>query len=237
MRARFLLTDRRDGVSAPPYDGRNLASHVGDDPHSVAANRQRLAETLGLAPGQLAFMEQVHGRTVAVVDDAEATPEADALLTTRPGLGLVVLVADCVPVLLAAKDAAGRPRAVAVAHAGRRGLQLGVVPEALAALTEHGALPERTVARIGPAVCARCYEVPEEMAQEVGAAVPAARARTPAGGPALDLRAGVLAQLRAAGVTDIEVDPRCTRETSQLYSYRRDGLTGRFAGIAWLHSD
>lgn len=234
MPARFLLTDRRDGVSPAPYDGLNLGSRVGDDPEAVAENRRRLAEQAGLAPDHLVFMDQVHGRTVARVQAPQTAPEADAMVTTTPGLGLVVLVADCTPVLLAGHDAAGRAVGVAVAHAGRRGMALGVVPAAVAALAELGAAAEHTVARVGPAVCGACYEVPADLADEVAAVAPAARATSRSGSPAIDIRAGILAQLRDAGVRDVAVDPRCTREAPELYSYRRDRVTGRFAGLAWL---
>jgi polyphenol oxidase len=232
--ARFLLTDRHAGVSPAPYDGRNLGSQVGDDPVAVAENRRRVAERAGLAAGRLVFMNQVHGRTVALVHEPQSAPEADALVTTTPGLGLVVLVADCTPVLLAGHDATGRAVGVAVAHAGRRGMALGVVPAAVAALVELGAPAEHTVVRVGPAICGACYEVPADLADEIAAIAPAARALSRSGTPAIDIRAGILAQLRDAGVHDIEVDPRCTRESPELYSYRRDHVTGRFAGLAWL---
>ncbi len=229
--ARYALTDRHGGVSGPPYDALDLGDHVGDDPAAVGENRRLLALALGVDPARLVFMSQVHGAEVAVVEHApepgEPPPVADALVTAEAGLALVVLAADCVPVLLADRDGG----AVGVAHAGRRGLLAGIVPATLGALGALGARPDRIAALVGPAVCGACYEVPEAMADEVAAAVPAARATSRAGGAALDLRAGVVAQLTAAGVGQVEVDPPCTVETADLYSYRRDGVTGRCAGV------
>jgi YfiH family protein len=229
--ARYGFTDRYGGASSPPYGELNLGDHVGDDPAAVDDNRRRLAAAVDLDPARLVLMRQVHGRTVAVVDGpqdpAAPPPEADALVTTGRGLGLVVLVADCVPVLLAAR----RSDAVAVAHAGRRGVEAGVVPAAVAAMQDLGARPGRIVAVVGPAVCGRCYEVPRELADQVTAVVPAAAATSATGTPALDLRAAVVAQLLAAGVETIEADPWCTAESPDLFSHRRDGVTGRFAGV------
>lgn len=229
--ARYALTDRFGGVSRPPYDALDLGDHVGDDPAAVSENRRLLALGLGLDPAALVFMQQVHGAGVAVVESAlepgAPVPVADALVTTQSGVGLVVLVADCVPVLLAAR----RSDVVAVVHAGRRGVTSGVVSATVAAMQDLGARPDRVVAVIGPAVCGSCYEVPVTMADEVAAVVPTARSTTRAGTPGLDLRAGVVAQLLAAGVVTVEVDPWCTVESPDLYSHRRDGVTGRFAGV------
>jgi purine-nucleoside/S-methyl-5'-thioadenosine phosphorylase / adenosine deaminase len=229
--ARYVVTDRYGGVSSPPYGELNLGDHVGDDPAAVAENRRRVALTLDLTPRRLVLMAQEHGSEVAVVTSApgagEPSPVADALVTDRPGLGLVVLVADCVPVLLAAEGGG----VVAVAHAGRRGVEAGVVSATVAAMTALGARPEEIKAIVGPAVCGRCYEVPGDLAEQVVSAESATRATSRSGRPALDLPAGVVAQLRAAGVGAIEADRTCTAESPDLYSYRRDGVTGRFAAV------
>lgn len=226
---RFAFTDRHDGVSVAPYDSLNLGGHVGDDPDAVAANRARLAAAIGLAPDGVNYMNQVHGNAVAVVDGpwTGPAPEVDALVTTQPGRALAVLVADCVPVLLADPEAA----VVGVAHAGRPGLKAGVVPAVISAMRDLGA--RKLVARVGPAVCGRCYEVPEAMRADVAAVVPEAWAVTRQGTPGLDVPAGVVAQLRAAGAA-VETVATCTIEDPHSYSYRRDGVTGRFAGVAWM---
>jgi len=230
--ARWAVTDRSGGGSEGPYASLNLGAHVGDDPDRVAANRERLAAEIGVAPDGLRFMSQVHGANVALVGRGPGTqaPEADALVTRDSGVALAVLVADCVPVLLAAR----RSRVIAVAHAGRRGVAAGVVPTTVTAMEQLGARPSRIVAKVGPAICGRCYEVPKTMQDEICSAVPEARSTTSAGTPGLDLRAAVVAQLMRAGVQAIEVESWCTAERDDLFSYRRDGVTGRFAGLVWL---
>jgi YfiH family protein len=224
---RVVVTTRDGGVSRSPYDENNLALHVGDDPRAVHANRSRLAASLGV--DRVVFMEQVHGCDVAVVRNADDDPQGvDALVTQQPGVAIAVLVADCVPVVISAD------RAVAVVHAGRRGVQDGVVNNAVEQLRSvaEGALS----AQVGPAVCGSCYEVPEAMQQEVSAVVPAAASTTRQGTPGLDLVAGVRAQLAALGVEVAGPPVRCTMETPQLYSHRRDGVTGRFAMVALLQA-
>jgi YfiH family protein len=232
VRPRRVVTDRRGGRSASPYDSFNLGGHVGDDPAAVAANRERLAGELGVAADQLVWMTQVHGTGVAIVEDAEENPVADvdALVTATPGLVLCVLVADCVPVLLA-DPVAG---VVAAVHAGREGVRRGVVGAALAAMTRLGARPADVEALLGPAVCGLDYEVPAAMQAEVAQVAPAAAVRTRQGTPGLDLRAGIAEGLRASGVRQVVHDPRCTVEDPRLFSHRRDGVTGRQAGVVWL---
>ncbi|WP_285513133.1 peptidoglycan editing factor PgeF [Streptomyces sp. NBRC 14336] len=231
--AHFAFTDRWGGVSAVPYEELNLGGAVGDDPGAVRVNRELAAKSLGIDPGRVVWMNQVHGDAVAVVDGPwgeRPVPQVDAIVTAEPGLALAVLTADCVPVLLADPVA----RVAAAAHAGRPGMVAGVVPAAVRAMTELGAEPSRIVARTGPAVCGRCYEVPEEMRAEVSAVEPAAYAETSWGTPAVDVTAGVHAQLDRLGVHDRERSPVCTRESGDHFSYRRDRTTGRLAGYVWL---
>ena len=228
-RARFAFTDRLGGVSAPPYGELNLGGHVGDDPDAVATNRRLLAEAIGLSPVDVSYMNQVHGANVAIVDGdpAEVPAEADAMVTATPERALAVLVADCVPVVLADAEAG----VVGVAHAGRVGLVAGVVPAVVRAMRDLGA--RKLTARVGPAVCRLCYEVPAAMRADVSAVVPETWAISRTGAPSLDLPAGVTAQLRATGA-DVDDVGICTVEDELSYSYRRDGVTGRLAGLAWL---
>ncbi|MER5541954.1 peptidoglycan editing factor PgeF [Streptomyces sp. NPDC002589] len=231
--AHFAFTDRWGGVSAAPYEELNLGGAVGDAPEAVRANRDIAAKTLGLDPGRVVWMNQVHGADVTVVDEPwgeQPVPETDAVVTVRRGLALAVLTADCVPVLLA-DPVAG---VAAAAHAGRPGMVKGVVPAAVRAMVELGAEPDRIVARTGPAVCGRCYEVPERMRDEVAAVEPAAHAETSWGTPAVDVSAGVHAQLERLGVCDRAQSPVCTLESGDHFSYRRDRSTGRLAGYVWL---
>jgi YfiH family protein len=232
VRIRRVVTTREGGVSKPPFDSFNLGDHVGDDPVAVAANRARAARELGVRDDRLVWMEQVHGSGVTVVDGPQdgPVPATDALVTATPGLVLAVLAADCVPVLLADSETG----VVAAVHAGREGVRRGVVPAALSAMASLGARARHVTALLGPAVCGECYEVPRPMQDEVAAVAPAAATRTRAGTPGLDLRAGVAEILRRAGIPEVVLDPRCTVEDRSLFSHRRDGVTGRQAGLVWL---
>jgi polyphenol oxidase len=227
--ATLAVTGRAGGSSGEPWRGLNLGDHVGDDPAAVSTNRAQLAEHIGVGRQRLLFARQVHGCRVVTVDEPWPgdPPEADALVTRTPGLAVGVLVADCVPVLLHA-PAEG---VVGVAHAGRRGMVGGVVQAAVASMRELGATGVRAV--VGPSICPRCYEVPAELRDDVAAAVPVAASVTRVGRPSVDVAAGVLEQ--AAGVCqDVAQLPGCSAEDDDLFSYRRDGVTGRFAGVAWL---
>ena len=244
-RIRRIVTTRRGGVSAAPYDSFNLGARVGDSPAAVSANRARLAAAAGLPPESVVWMRQVHGTTVTPVDRAPGSasapsatsgphradlPETDGIVTARAGLGLGVLVADCVPIL------AGDPAAgvIAAVHAGRRGAAGGIGLRMIAAMVEAGASVASIGVLLGPAICGRCYEVPAAMRDEVEAALPGSACRTDRGTPGLDLRAGLARQLRAAGVAGVAVDPRCTYTDPELFSHRRGAPTGRFAGLIWM---
>lgn len=233
----LAFTDRYGGVSAAPFDELNLALDDPDDPASRAENLRRVvtdfAPDLARRPSgswdaHVAQMRQVHGSAVDVVDDRHGgglPPEADGMVATDPTIVLLVRVADCVPVLLADADAG----VIGVAHAGRPGMLAGVAPATVAAMRRLGA--ERITAWLGPHVCGACYEVPAAMQEDAVAQVPQSRATTSWGTPALDIGAGVRAQLEAVDVAVVDV-ATCTRESPDLYSYRRDGArAGRFAGL------
>lgn len=232
VRPRRVVTDRRGGRSRSPYDSFNLGAHVGDDPADVAANRARVARELGVADDRLVWMDQVHGTGVAVVEGPQdgPVPATDALVTATRGLVLAVLAADCVPVLLADHETG----VVAAVHAGREGVRAGVLPAALSAMAGLGARARHVTALLGPAVCGACYEVPAAMQAEVARVAPDAAVTTRAGTPGLDLRAGVEQILRRAGIPEVVQDARCTVEDRTLFSHRRDGVTGRQAGLVWL---
>ena len=223
MAIRHTFTTRIGGLSTGPFAERNLGDHVGDDADAVAANRRALAADLRV--DRVVFMRQVHGSDVAVADHNTPSdvPDVDALVSDVPGIAMAVLVADCVPVVVAGS------RAAAVVHAGRRGVHEDVVTRAVAALRDLDAGPLR--AWLGPAICGACYEVPAEMQAEVAAVVPATRSTTRRGTAGLDLRRGVAAQLQATGVMAVQVSDVCTAENPAYFSYRRDGVTGRFAGV------
>jgi len=234
---RMAFTGRGPGVGEAPYKGLNLGGHVGDDPQAVRANRAALAAELDVVPERLAFMDQVHGDTVVQVDDdwpgaspGVPGPACDALVTTRWDVALAVLVADCVPVLLAAPE----DGVAGVAHAGRKGMAAGVVLRLVEAMRDLGA--GSIVARVGPSVCPRCYPVPLDLREQVSDAWPVTRSVSWHGKPSLDVAAGVLEQL-ALHCRDVEQLPGCTVERADLYLYRRDGVTGRFAGVVRLRPD
>jgi polyphenol oxidase len=228
------FTDRLGGVSEAPYDSLNLAALGDDDRSAVTENLRRVMEAFaGTADASAALMHQVHGADVAVVDHdpgppvagADGVPQVDGLVTALPGVTLVVRVADCVPILLADLERG----VVGALHAGRQGLVSGIVPAGVEAMRGLGA--GELVAWVGPHICGHCYEVPEGMRADVADAVPESWAETSWGTPGVDVGSGVVAQLRAAGAGVVDAS-RCTRESPDLYSYRRDGAgAGRMAGL------
>lgn len=231
--ARGVFSTRIGGLSAAPWAGLNLARHVDDTFAKVMANRELLARELGLEPAALVFGKQVHGAGVRLVQGvsnktARGLDDTDALVTTVPGLALVMMGADCLPVLIA-DPVAG---VVGAAHVGRRGLTKGVLSEVLRVMREQGATS--LVATVGPGICGECYEVPPSMAGEVEKAVPGSRATTRLGTPSIDLALGATRQLEAAGVRVTAVGGCTLEQPDRFFSYRRDGLTGRHAGIVWL---
>jgi YfiH family protein len=252
-----LFTGRHGGVSTGPFSTLNLGLAVGDDPAAVARNRSAVLRAVAPGPVRVAWLHQEHGAAVvyapavpgpagsAAAGSAAAgsavsawpagpsdgqSPLADASFTDTPSVALGVQVADCAPVLI------GEPAAglVGAAHAGRPGLLAGVIPALVAAMRAAGGDPGQMRAAIGPAICGPCYEVPAQMRDQVAAVVPGSACATRKGTPAIDVRAGVRAQLTSLGVGGIWTDDRCTAESAELFSYRRDGQTGRFAGLIWL---
>jgi YfiH family protein len=228
-----LFTDRVGGVSHEPYDTLNVATHVGDDPAAVEANLATLAAFADVPADRLVVLAAVSGGPVAQVDSRSPreVTGVEAIVTTEPGLALGVIAADCVPVLLA-DEVAG---VIGAAHAGRRGVEARIVTDTLRAMHDLGASEARIEAWVGPAICGRCYEVGEDVASQTVAKAPQARSTTSWGTTALDLPAAVLAELDAAGIREVRTDPRCTREDPLLYSYRRDGVTGRQASVVVRH--
>lgn len=219
-----VFTTRRGGVSKPPYDSLNLGFLTADDPDDVAANRDRLAARLGVS---LVGNRQVHSATVRVVEDPELDdpPPGDGLATTTPGLGLLALAADCLPIAIAGGGA------VAVVHAGWPGLDAGVIAEGVRAVRRLGASGPLEAA-IGPGARPCCYEVGDELRERF-----AEYGREARRGRNLDLPLIARRQLQAEGVDEVHDTGLCTicSEPSLLFSHRRDGgVTGRQAGVAWL---
>lgn len=230
---RMVFTSRAGGASAYPYESFNLGGHVDDDPANVAANRDRLLRITGLE--NIVWMEQLHTNTVTVVDAPRDTPvpATDAILTTQRRLGLGVLVADCTPVLLVDVSAG----VIAAVHAGRLGARNGIVVNTVREMQKLGAQPERIQVVMGPAASGKNYEVPEEMANDVERRLPGSKCKTAQGTWGIDVRAGLIRQLMGLGITNIDSDPRCAIEDTDFFSFRREGTTGRQAGVIWLEAN
>ncbi|MFI4869302.1 MAG: peptidoglycan editing factor PgeF [Steroidobacterales bacterium] len=231
VRAAFTL--RTGGVSTGAYASLNLGARLGDDAFAVAENRRRVAAELVL-PAEPLWLSQVHGTTVVDADDhrsGAAAPQGDAAVTRLPGRVLAVLVADCLPVLLARRDGA----AVAVAHAGWRGLAAGVLEATTAAI---GGAGDELLAWLGPAIGPAHFEVGEEVRTafcERDAHAAAAFAPNERGRWQCDLHRLARQRLSALGLRSIHGEPRCTyAQAGSFYSFRRDGVTGRMAALIWI---
>ena len=194
---------------------------MGDSAETVARNRKLLSKITG----PIQFMNQVHGDEVVEVKSIGDDPTCDALITRAPGIALAVMVADCIPLLLSSSTVVG------AVHVGRRGLMNSVAVKAVDAMRKLGA--DQIHAQLGPSICGRCYEVPQELADEVVAKHPAASSLTNNLTPALDLPRALIAVLVASGVT-YEASTICTLENDEYFSYRRHNITGRNAGVVWL---
>lgn len=216
----FIFTSRLGGVSKAPFDSANMGLHVGDNPADVATNRETLTRQIGMP---IAFMEQVHGDTVVLVEDNLKTPTCDALITTHHNLALAVMVADCIPLLLKSDVA------VAAVHVGRKGLMNGIVRKTIEAMRDLGA--EVIYSYIGPNICGNCYEVSKEIFKEVVAKYPSADSSQRTGKFTLDLVAGLKSDLKDTSLLD---HSSCVFEDPKTFSYRRDGITGRQAGVIWM---
>jgi YfiH family protein len=232
---RALTTLRSgDGVSPPPFDRFNLGLRCGDDPALAQRNRDRLADWLAL-PSPPHWLQQVHGAGVLRFDAAPAPggdePEADAAVTSAPGVVLAILTADCLPVVFAARDGSE----VAAAHAGWRGLAAGVLEATVAAMRTP---PARLAAWLGPAAGPQAYEIGAEVREAFlarDAAAAAAFAPTRPGHWRVDLYALARRRLAAAGVSGVHGGGLCTiSDPARFFSHRRDGRSGRLATLAWI---
>lgn len=236
-RVRALITTRAGGVSAGVYDtcsgtgGLNLGLAAGDAPSAVHENRARLAVHL---PSPPRWLRQVHGAGVVEADRVESPVDADAAFSTTPGVVAAVMVADCMPVLLA--ERAGR--CVGVAHAGWRGLAAGVVQATVRAMRARLNDPAaQFIAYLGPAIGPAHFEVGAEVMEAFTRTLPhAASAFVTYGNKyRADLFKLGRQALAAVGVTTVYSGDDCTySDATRFYSYRRDGTTGRHAALIWL---
>ena len=194
---------------------------MGDNAETVSLNRQLLSKMTG----PIQFMNQVHGDEVVEIKSLIDDPTCDGLITSVPGIALAVMVADCIPLLLTSTTVVG------AVHVGRRGLMNSVAVKTIESMRKLGAA--QIHAQLGPSICGRCYEVPQDLADEVIAKHPAASSLTNNLTPALDLPRALIAELVAHDVT-YEALPICTLENDEYFSYRRHNITGRNAGVVWL---
>jgi polyphenol oxidase len=230
-----VMTTRRGGVSAPPFDSMNIRHGIGDDADAVRANQRLLADAIGVVP---VYLEQVHGVRVARLTAADSVPwapvhEADAAITTEPGIACTAQVADCLPVLFAA------PGAVGAAHAGWRGLAGGVLEATVRGLCEAAACkPDQLQAWMGASIGPARFEVGADVLQTFGvdpAGDSPRFSRQPDGKWMADLPALARDRLRSAGVTAVSGGHWCTvSDPSRFFSFRRDRVTGRMVAAIWL---
>lgn len=236
---RALQTER--GPSAQPYGAFNLGDHVGDDPQAVAINRNRLAQVIGAVP---VWMTQVHGTRVLDLTNVSASaPEADAAMTRVPGIACAIMTADCLPVLVADRQA----RVVGAAHAGWRGLADGVIDELIRSMTRvPGVAAGDLSVWLGPAIGPTAFEVGQDVvdafmggdaANNIQANVARCFRLHPVspGKYLADLPALAALRLRGLGVDHITQSGLCTVSAPErFYSYRRESVTGRMASLIWL---
>jgi YfiH family protein len=220
--AQMLFTARHGGTSTGKYSSLNLGDHVGDELADVANNRNILRKLLSRV--EPVFMNQVHGNEVIeIVDNSQSKVTADALITRQTGLPIAVLSADCLPILIKGASIVG------VIHAGRKGILNGIISNTISKMRTLGG--EDLEATIGPAICGDCYEVDIQMYLDAIEIDPnlATKPET----HSLDLKKAAAGQLdsQSVSVNDLGI---CTAHNFNYFSFRRDGISGRNAGVIVL---
>jgi YfiH family protein len=229
---------RAGGVSEGEFAGLNVSWSVGDDPTIVDQNRDRIQNTIGTGP--LAILKQVHSADVQILTQPlePSTIEADALVTAKPGIALAILTADCTPILFSDPEAG----IIGAAHAGWRGAVDGIIANTIAAMKSLGANPAHIRAAIGPTIHAPNYEVGDKFKADFLALHPGGEQffhAPPRQRVHFDLPGFVLDQLRAAGISQIEMAGACTyaypeRYFSHRYATHKGGRTGRQMSVIGL---
>ncbi|MRI59301.1 MAG: peptidoglycan editing factor PgeF [Epsilonproteobacteria bacterium] len=219
MRVGHYISDRYGGVSLAPYSSLNIAYHTGDDPKAVERNRQILFQKANITQAQ--FAHQIHGTQIRYIDKISSAPHCDGLITDRANLPLAIMSADCFGVLLY-DEAAG---VIAALHAGRSGASEGIVKKGIAKLNEFGAKNPHAI--IGPGIHVCCYEISPQLAAQYPK-------RFIKKDRFLDIKKIIYEDLKEGGVESIYDYNICTACDKRYYSYRREGVTGRFATIIWM---
>jgi polyphenol oxidase len=219
---------KNGGVSKGKFTSLNIAEHVGDDLADVEQNRELISDTLDIP---LVFINATHSANVVQVlsEVPKVHENTDALVTRETGLGIVVMSADCAPIILADPIA----HVVGVVHAGWQGMLAGVVNSAVEAMLELGAETQNMTATIGPSVCAKNFEVTQERFDKVLNLIPSAAIKLNNGNLAVDITKGIKKQLASFQIKTLDLGI-CTFENSDVFSYRRDKETGRNATVAWI---
>ncbi|MFT3738979.1 MAG: peptidoglycan editing factor PgeF [Breznakibacter sp.] len=235
-----FVTNRKEGNSLPPFDSFNLGDHVGDDPDSVRSNRLQLADILRFPLGQIVFMNQVHGNQVVVIDqNTIGRPTCDAMVTNIPDRVLMVLTADCVPIVFIDENKS----AIGVAHAGWKGTTLQVANKTVEAMQHHyGSNIDDIRVWMGPCIQHCCYHVGNEVISQIrGSVNDVAQCADQLNGQwFLDLHKANRLQLQSIGVkgNNIHISSECTYcNNKSYYSYRAEkGNTGRFGMGVFIRS-
>ena len=230
-----LVTTRVGGVSATPFDSLNLGNHVGDLPEHVSKNRELLRSNL---PNEPLWLTQVHGTTVST--PSERCSEADAIVSNIPGEVLSIMTADCLPVLFSNKSGT----VIGAAHAGWRGLCAGVLEntvKAMQGLSTDGGHASEVVAWLGPAIGPLAFEVGQDVMQAFNeSGIPYSEDAFTSipqkpGKYLANLYSLARGRLQSIGIHQIDGGDFCTvTQANQFFSYRRDGVTGRFASLIWI---
>lgn len=224
MKLIYHFTNRHKGVSKDQFSSNNLASHVNDNQADVLTNQMLTCKALNIT--NLQTMNQVHGKAVTIINSLQTPPTCDALITNKTNIALMVLVADCIPLLL--YDT--KLHIIAAVHAGRKGAFLNIAQETIRAMqTRYGTTSSDIQAFLGPSIKQCCYEISGEVLKEALQKFPTFLKKRH-----LDIRGIVKSQLYALHVKKIDDNSPCTCCDANYFSYRRDGQTGRFAGIIML---
>lgn len=235
-----FFTTRHGGVSQTPFNSLNLAFHVNDNPTDVYQNHLLLAKKLDYETDKLIYMRQIHSDDIVIVDemmDFNSPPECDALITNRPNVPLMVMSADCTPILVYDST----HNAIAAIHAGRAGALNDILLKTLAVMkAEYGTTGDHIMVLLGPSIHGCCYEVNETIAHEVMEKGYSSALRRDGAKVFLDVNTILLLQLQTLEVhkKQIEVINHCTSCQCETYfSYRADAQhTGRIAGVIMLRS-